>query len=422
LIDKRKVFIFVTDKDCNTMIVKFSITNYGPIRETQTLSFEAEKSEHLEEYYVVNVAGHRILKAAILFGPNASGKTYILNALNFLRNLATIPTSSKTALIPYEPFLMDKESRSKPTEFEIDFIQNDDLYRYNIKLNRQCVLYERLRSQNRRRIVYTRTTDVESQLSKIVFGEDYPVKNDVEAATLSSNTLWNETVLAGFTKTNMAHKALQAAHVWFQSYLAPMVNPRADLTRFTLDLIDMGYVDKDKIIPILKKADFNIGGVTIRKAEESDEPLRLVHIGPDGTLTDDIPYASESLGTQRYFGLSGILYMLIARSSAFPIDEIESSIHPELVKHFLLSFCTNSNHSQLLVTTHNRELLNDKDIFRSDIIQFTEKDENYATRLYRLSDFGTDVVRNTSNILNAYNAGKLGAFPRLSDYYIDLSE
>lgn len=108
---------------------------------------------------------------------------------------------------------MDKESRSKPTEFEIDFIQNDDLYRYNIKLNSQCVLYERLRSQSRRRIVYTRTTDVESQLSKIVFGEDYPVKNDVEAATLSSNTLWNETVLAGFTKTNMAHKALQAAHV-----------------------------------------------------------------------------------------------------------------------------------------------------------------------------------------------------------------
>ena len=114
--------------------------------------------------------------------------------------------------------------------------------------------------------------------------------------------------------------------------------------------------------------------------------------------------------------------MLISRSCAVPIDEIESSTHPELVKHFLLSFCTNAKNSQLLVTTHNRELLNDKDIFRSDIIQFTEKDENYATRLYRLSDFGTDVVRNTSNILNAYNAGKLGAFPRLSDYYIDIDE
>ena len=52
----------------------------------------------------------------------------------------------------------------------------------------------------------------------------------------------------------------------------------------------------------------------------------------------------------------------------------------------------------------------------------TDKDKNYATRLYRLSDFGTDVVRNTSNVLNAYNTCKLGAFPRLSDYYIDLNE
>lgn len=405
-----------------TMIVKFSITNYGPIRETQTLNFEAERSEHLEDYYVVNVAGHRILKAAILFGPNASGKTNILNALDFVRQLATVPAISKTSPLACEPFLMDEDSRTQPTEFEIDFIQNEVLYRYNIRFNRKCILYERLRSQSRRRIVYTRTTDIDSQLTKIVFGDDYKVNNEVEEATLLSNTLWNETVLVGFTKTNMSHKALFAAQSWFQHYLAPLVHPRVNLTSFTMELIDSGLIDKDKLIPILRKADFNIGGLQIRKGEDSDEQLRLVHIGPEGKLLDDIPYSSESLGTRRYFGLSGILYMLISRSCAVPIDEIESSTHPELVKHFLLSFCTNAKNSQLLVTTHNRELLNDKDIFRSDIIQFTEKDENYATRLYRLSDFGTDVVRNTSNILNAYNAGKLGAFPRLSDYYIDIDE
>lgn len=403
------------------MIVKFSITNYGPIRERQTLSFEAEKSEHLEEYYVINVAGHRILKSAILFGPNASGKTNILKALDFLRKLASVPATSKTDPLSCEPFLMDEDSRNNPTEFEIDFIQNNEYYRYNIKLNRQCVLYERLRSQSRRRIVYTRTTDVESQLTKIVFGEDYPVKNEVEAATLSSNTLWNETVLAGYAKTNMSHKALFAAQSWFHGYLAPMVHPRDTLTKFILGLFDRGLIDKEKFNKILQQADFNIGGLQIRK-DNDEESIRLIHIGPNGKMVDDIPYTSESLGTQRFFDLAGILYMVIAHPYALSIDEIESSTHPELVKHFLLSFCTNSKHSQLLVTTHNRELLNDKDIFRSDIIQFTEKDENYATRLYRLSDFGTDVVRNTSNVLNAYNAGKLGAFPRLSDYYFDLSE
>ncbi len=403
------------------MIVKFSITNFGPIRETQTLSFEAEKSEHLQNYYVTEIAGHRILKAALLFGANASGKTNVLNALDCLRKLATVPAGSKTDAIHCEPFLMDKESRLQPTEFEIDFIQGKDLFRYTVKLNRECILYERLRSQSRRRIVYTRTTDVDSQLTKIVFGEDYPVKNAIEAATLSSNTLWNETVLAGFTKTNMSHKALLAVQNWFQSYLAPMVHPRDALTKFILNLMDKGLIDRDRFTDILKKADFNIGGVVLPK-ETGDEDLKLVHIGKDGKLFDDIPYTSESLGTRRYFELTGILYMLIAHPYAFPIDEIESSIHPDLVKHFLLSFCTNASTSQIIVTTHNRELLNDKDIFRSDIICFTEKDETFATKIYKLSDFGTDVVRNTSNILNAYNAGRLGALPRLADHFIDLKE
>ena len=411
--------IFANGLQNYAMIVKFSITNFGPIRETQTLDFEAEKSEHLENYYVHEIAGQRILKAAILFGANASGKTNVLKALDSLRRLATVPAASKTAEIDCEPFLMDRDSRQQPTGFEIDFIQSGNLYRYTLRLDRQCVIYERLRSQSRRRIVYTRTTDIDSQLTKIEFGEDYKVKNAVEAATLASNTLWNETVLAGFTKTNMDHKALLSVHNWFQNYLEPMVHPKSSLNRTILDYIDRGIIDKEKFTELLRKADFNIGGVQIRKSEGEDE-LRLVHIGEDGSLVDDIRFASESLGTQRYFELAGILYLLIARSYAFCIDEIESSIHPDLVKHFLLSFCTNATDSQIIVTTHNRELLNDKDIFRSDIICFTEKGDDYATRLYKLSDFGTDVVRNTTNVLNAYNAGKLGALPRLSDYFIDL--
>ena len=200
-----------------------------------------------------------------------------------------------------------------------------------------------------------------------------------------------------------------------------MVNPKSSLKKFILDLIDRGEIDKNRFIEILKKADFNIEGVQIRK-DDTEDNLRLVHMGPYGALMDDIPFKSESLGTQRYFELAGILYLLIVHPCSFAIDEIESSIHPDLVKHFLLSFCTNAGDSQIIVTTHVRELLNDKDIFRSDIICFTEKDEAFATKVYKLSDFGTDVVRNTSSVLNAYNAGKLGALPRLSDYFLDLKE
>jgi hypothetical protein len=81
----------------------------------------------------------------------------------------------------------------------------------------------------------------------------------------------------------------------------------------------------------------------------------------------------------------------------------------------------NSKKSQLIATTHNREILNNKDIFRNDTIWFTNKNENCATELYSLSDFDSSIIRDTSNVYNAYKIGKLGGVPNLGDYFIDLN-
>ena len=131
-----------------------------------------------------------------------------------------------------------------------------------------------------------------------------------------------------------------------------------------------------------------------------------------------LPYQLESKGTQRYYGLSGLLNMMIKKESIFPIDELESSLHPDLFKHFILSFITNTKKSQLIVTTHFREFLKERDLFRDDVIWFTEKKEDGGTDLYSLSDFDSSVVRNTSSVFNAYRIGKLGAIPDLEDTYI----
>jgi len=113
--------------------------------------------------------------------------------------------------------------------------------------------------------------------------------------------------------------------------------------------------------------------------------------------------------------------LLINNSITYPIDELEASLHPELYIHFLLSFLINSKKSQIIATTHNREILTNKDLFRNDVIWFTDKSETCATELYSLSDFDSSVVRDTSNIFNAYKTGKLGGTPNLGDYYIDIS-
>ena len=132
-----------------------------------------------------------------------------------------------------------------------------------------------------------------------------------------------------------------------------------------------------------------------------------------------LPFELESQGTKRFYGFAGLLALLVKTPTIFPIDELESSLHPDLYTHFLLSFLQNAQHSQLIATTHNRELLGDSDIFRNDVIWFTNKGEDCATELYSLADFDTSAIK---NILNAYKIGKFSGVPRLSDTFINLEQ
>jgi hypothetical protein len=81
----------------------------------------------------------------------------------------------------------------------------------------------------------------------------------------------------------------------------------------------------------------------------------------------------------------------------------------------------NSNNSQIIATTQNREILDNKDLFRNDVIWLTEKSAESATELYSLADFDSSIIRIRTNVLNAYKSGKLRGAPNLSDIYIDLN-
>lgn len=247
----------------------------------------------------------------------------------------------------------------------------------------------------------------------------------------------------------MELKELKDATDWFSNYLKPLVYPRTGLVGYVTSLIDKAGIRKEDIVNILKKADLNISDIIIHKEEEdipdgfiefmekqikvSNEKINelrnkgkvtSVNLEFEHTVKNkkyNLPSELESQGTMRYYGFAGILSILIRNSVAFPIDELEASLHPDLFIHFLIIFLLNSKNSQIIATTHNRELLNNKDIFRNDVIWFTNKTEYCATELYSLSDFDSSVIRDTSNIYNAYKIGKLGGIPNLGDYYIDLN-
>ena len=105
------------------MIINFNVKNFGSIKEKQTLSFEADKSDHLENYYIINVEGFRLLKMALIYGANASGKTTVLKALDFLRELVLNPKDKKTDELNFNPFLFDTKTPKQNTEISIEFIQ-----------------------------------------------------------------------------------------------------------------------------------------------------------------------------------------------------------------------------------------------------------------------------------------------------------
>ena len=112
--------------------------------------------------------------------------------------------------------------------------------------------------------------------------------------------------------------------------------------------------------------------------------------------------------------------LLIHKAVIFSIDELETSLHPDLYRHFILLHLQNSKQSQLIATTHNREILNDKDMCRDDAIWVTDKyGKDCATKLYSFADFDTSVIRDSTNRLNTYKSSRLGGVPNLGDIYIN---
>ena len=435
------------------MLIEFNVQNFGSIKEKQTLSFEADKSTHLENHFIINTTGKlRLLKLALIYGANASGKSTILKALEFLRKLVLEPTEKKTDNLELNPFLFDSESAKKNSILSIHFIQNDIRYYYEVELNRKAIFREELMFFNpNKATVFKRTSNVHKQFTEITFGSKIK-KDKITEQNLEANTLWNNTVLGGFLKTNVDVKELKEAVDWFKNYLRPLIFTNTQLEGFVTSKIESGEVSKSDVVNILKQADFNISDLVIQeekkgipdglmdflKKQLKDSPKgieKIEEIEEKGGIASanlefehtvnqvkySLPIEMESQGTRRFYGFAGLLSMLIKNSVAFPIDELEASLHPELFTHFLLSFLINSKKSQIIATTHNREILTNKDIFRNDAIWFTDKSEKSATQLYSLSDFDSSVVRDSSNIFNAYKTGKLGGLPNLGDYYIDIS-
>ena len=162
------------------MIINFTIQNFGSIKDRQTLSFEADKSTDLENYFVIHTNGLRLLKLCLIYGANASGKTTVLKALDFLRGLILQPAEKKTEALDFNPFLFDSHTPNQNSLLALDFIQNDTRYYYEVEFNRKAIVREELNFYKPNKAnVFRRTTDLQKQFTEISFGSK--IKRLIEA-------------------------------------------------------------------------------------------------------------------------------------------------------------------------------------------------------------------------------------------------
>ncbi|MGB1217082.1 MAG: AAA family ATPase, partial [Saprospiraceae bacterium] len=341
------------------MLISFSVKNFGCIKDEVTLSFEADKSTDLEDYYIIEpIPGLRLLKLGLIFGPNASGKTTVLKALDFLRGLILEDADSD-----FSPFLFSEEKES--TFFSINFLVHGIRYKYELEINEDEILEEKLfRFNDKKSIVYTRSTDLEKDISHIQFGR----KSNIDTAnkkTIKDNTLTSQTVMGALNSLNVDASELKGIIKWFKNNLHEIIHPRTNLTDFIGEKIIDELIDKNQIINYLNKADFSINDIIIKETDKKDsnffgslfkgvveglsgetrynkktigdymdsrfDEIFFVHKNIVGANTL-ISYDEESQGTQRYFQFSGLLDLLIRNSVILSIDELESSLHPDLLE------------------------------------------------------------------------------------------
>lgn len=433
-----------------TMIQELKIKNFLSFKDEVTFSFEATKDTFAEDYQVVEVApGVRLLRFAMVYGANASGKSNLLTAFDFLGNFWHNQPNSIEKRTSAVPFLLDKEKPNEPSSFELVFYVEGIKYLYQLALSEYEVLSEKLYYYKSVQPTMLFDRKLENGQSVINYGT--PVKmSAVEKEKIAVECLKNMSFFAARDKVNINIPDVDMALNWMKIQYMPIILPKTSLFEYAEERSIEDQALKNHLLDFLKQADFNISDVItdvikeqipenyLRMALSSDRipPVEKERLRREGTFTqlkttfehtikaEDgvskfyLPKDLESLGTLRTFGVETAIYYAQQAGAFLPIDEIENSLHPQLLRFILLGFLRKKTNAQLLVTTHYDPLLNDisrpndQHIFRKDSVWFTEKNENGHTEAYSLAEFRG--LNRLSSIQKAYNHGNFGAIPQIN--------
>ena len=405
------------------MLIQFNFKNFKSFREEATLDLSAAKMTEFSNR-VVLVGGEKILPVAAVYGANASGKSNIYNAFEYMTHYVVDSFKYGGEEEKFEefrptPFLFDSISADAESSFEVYFTlpgdKSERSYNYGFCIGKEGVTEEWLNSKAKTAF-YRGTTDGELDLS----GFPKSSRDNIQVA-LEKQVL----IISLGAKLKIAK--CKAIRDWF------LANEFADFgdpfTNFFLSRrLPKGFVEdknvQQKVVEYFASFDEHIKDFRIEKvpqeADSKEERYKInaLHKMIDSDKMAEIPLSLESAGTLKMFALYPELQRVLEKGSVFVIDELNARLHPLLVRNFLLTFLNpeiNTNHAQLVFTTHDTWQLSNQ-LLRRDEIWFVEKDERGVSTLYSLADFvdedGSRIRKDESYEKN-YLIGKYGAIPTL---------
>ncbi|AWT49709.1 ATP-binding protein [Psychrobacter sp. YP14] len=411
------------------MIIDFTVENFLSFKESQTLSLVAQPPYDIHNDHILNTPDNNIklLKVVVIYGANASGKSNFLTAIDYLKHLVT--TSNKNSVsdsFTFTPFLLDKNYKTSPTFFDINFFCNNIRYNYNVCLDNEKIYSESLSSypKKQKRNVFNRKLEGDKYTFKA--GVDLKPKKFYE--DIADKTLKNVLYLSKAVNEN--GNELLPIYQWFAKNLSQEssinevaekvhedINYRTQLIDFftqnDINIVDLKVNKKSIAEAIVKDKDIppEIKDKIIEKHKDDFfYKIQTIHKDCDN---DIIPFdfGLESRGTHKLFSLSS----LIAKNSenkTFYVDELSADLHPLLVKSFVNIFQKTSS-NQLICVTHDTHLIN-QDNLRKDQIYFVEKDPEQSTQLYSLLEF--KVRNDRENWESRYLSGRYGATPSVFNF------
>ena len=415
------------------MLLQFYFSNYRSFEGEGILDMRASGSNELSSH-VRNNLNEKVLPVTAIYGANASGKSSVFEAFQFMTwcVLESLSFSDENKKNPYKlkvDSFKFSENKGKPSEFEINYIdkkgKKELYYNYGFKIDNSGILEEYLASNTKtgvkRNEDYTYIFKRERNQKLYLDSSIEKFRENLEIS------LKDKTLLVSLgAKLNI--EEFIRVRTWFIN--TEVINFSNSLYgAFLENILPNNIIESEEVrknlVSFINSFDDSIIDIEVEKISAIDENDKdnyrvfTIHKSDKETSTARISMNEESSGTKKMFSLYQTLLDVLEKGGVFFADELDIKLHPLLMRNILLTFTDkekNSNNAQLIFTTHNTIYM-DMDLLRRDEIWFVEKD-NGVSNLYSLDDITNEKgekVRKDSNYEKHYLLGNYGAIPNLKN-------